>query len=79
MSVEHVVYIVVGVFTKDKPTMKNIRDIVYGSEDPDIFQEPHMNITVIDDCMCGKYTVIGKILSSHSRYDSSNYENYSLS
>lgn len=67
MGVDHTVHAVLGIVVRDKDQMNYIRDVI-DEGDPDRFQKPHSDITVLTDYMCGKYVVIGELLSSHDRY-----------
>lgn len=67
MGVEHVVYSVIGISVEKDEEIKYVRSVIDSYEE-DFFDKMDTPLKVIIDGMCGKYVVIGEILSSHDKY-----------
>jgi len=67
MGVEHVVYSVIGISVEKDEEIEYVRSVIDSYEE-DFFDNRDAPLNVIIDGMCGKYVVIGEILSSHDEY-----------
>ncbi|AGR47868.1 hypothetical protein PHIM7_164 [Sinorhizobium phage phiM7] len=63
----HTVHAVLGIVIRNKDQMNYIRDVI-DEGDPDRFQKPHSDITVLIENISGRHIVIGELLASFNQY-----------